>query len=65
VIVYADVVDPGTLAELQRAERSGDPESKARAAARARADLKARADRLRAKRLQMEQRAKQLRERGE
>ena len=62
--VYADVVDPGTLVELQRAERSGDPENKAKAAERALRDVRTRADRLRAKRLEMEKRARQLREQG-
>jgi len=63
--VYADVVDPGTLAELQRAERSGDPDNKAKAADRALRDVRARADRLRNKRLEMEKRARQLREQGD
>ena len=62
--VYADVVDPGTLVELERAERSGDPDNKATAAERALRDVRARADRLRAKRLEMEKRARLLREQG-
>jgi hypothetical protein len=62
--VYADVVDPTTLVELQRAERSGDPDDKARAADRALRDVKSRADRLRSKRLEMEKRARALREQG-
>jgi hypothetical protein len=62
--VYADVVDPATLVELERAERSGDPENKAHAADRALRDVRARADRLRAKRLEMEKRARLLREQG-
>lgn len=60
-VVYEDVVDPSTLEELRRAERSGDPESRARAAERARKDLAARADRLRKKRLDIEKRARELR----
>jgi hypothetical protein len=64
-VVYADVVDPATLAELERAERSGDPENKAKAADRALKDVRARADRLRAKRLEMEKRARKLREQGD
>jgi hypothetical protein len=60
-VVLADVVAAGTLDELRRAERLGDPESMARAAERARAEVEARAERLRLRRIEMEQRARQLR----
>jgi cell division protein FtsB len=61
VNTYADVVDPTTLDELDRAQRSGDPEKKAVAAERALRDLKARAERLKARRAAMERRAADLR----
>ena len=64
-VVYQDVVQPGTLDELKRAERSNDPEAKARAAERARDDLKKRAERARLRRQEMEKRARQLRDAGE
>lgn len=60
--VYSEVVEAGTLDELRRAERSRDPAAQARAAARARADLAKRAAELRKRRLEMEQRARLLRE---
>lgn len=63
--VYADVVDAQTVTELDRAERSGDPERRAVAAERGVRDLKARADQLRAKRLAMQRRAAVLRAGGE
>jgi hypothetical protein len=60
-VILVDVVAQGTLDELRRAERSGDPESMARAAERASAEVRARAERLRARRLEMERRARDLR----
>jgi hypothetical protein len=64
-LVYADVVDPQTVTELDRAERSGDPEQRAAAAERAVRDLHGRADRLQEKRRAMLQRARALRASGE
>lgn len=61
-VVYADVVDPETVRDLERAERSGDPEAQARAAERAQRDIKKRADAIRKKRLEMEKRARELRD---
>lgn len=61
-VVYADVVEPETLDELKRAERSGDPEERARAAERARQDIGRRAEEIRKKRLEMERRARELRQ---
>jgi hypothetical protein len=63
-IILAEVVAAGTLDELRRAERSGDPESMARAAERASKEVEARAARLRALRLEMERRAERLRTQG-
>lgn len=60
-VILADVVAAGTLDELRRAERSGDPETMARAAERAGKEVEARAARLRALRVEMEQRASKLR----
>jgi hypothetical protein len=60
-IVLADVVDPSALAELRRAESSGDAEARALAAESAKKSLEARLAKLRARRLEMEQRAKALR----
>ncbi|MBI4508796.1 MAG: hypothetical protein HY698_04115 [Deltaproteobacteria bacterium] len=63
-VVYADILDTSTLEALRRADRSGDSESRAKAAEDAKSDLRARADKLRRKRLEMEQRAKALRAPG-
>nr|MBA3821352.1 hypothetical protein [Deltaproteobacteria bacterium] len=60
-VVLADVVDPTTIDTLTRAQRSGDPAQRAKAAARTRDAVKAKLDLLRQKRAQIEQRAKQLR----
>lgn len=60
-VILVDVVAESTLDELRRAERSGDPESMARAAERAALEVKARAERLRARRMEIEQRARALR----
>jgi hypothetical protein len=57
----ADVVDAGTLDELRRAERTGEPEARAKAAERAARALAARAERLRLLRAEMERRARVLR----
>jgi hypothetical protein len=59
--VYEDVVEPETAEALRKAERSGDPESRARAAERARKDVVDRAARLKKKRLEIERRARELR----
>lgn len=64
-VVYAEVVDPATLDELRKAERSGDPASRAKAAKRARADLQARHAKLTKKRQAIEKRAREMRDRGE
>ena len=60
-IVLSDVVDPAALAELRRAEGSGDLQSRAAAAEIAGKSLDARLAKLRARRLEMENRAKALR----
>jgi len=60
-VVLVDVVAAGTIDELRRAERSGDPETMARAAERASREVEARAERVKARRLEMELRARQLR----
>jgi hypothetical protein len=60
-VILAEVVAAGTLDELRRAERSGDPEAMARAAEHARKEVEERAARLRAQRLEMERRARELR----
>lgn len=60
-ILLSDLIEPGTLSELQRAERSGNPETRAQAAEKARLEIKARAERLRLRRLDMERRAQELR----
>jgi hypothetical protein len=57
----ADVVQAATVEQLRHAERSADPESRARAAEQASADLAAQAARLHQRRLEMEQRARKLR----
>jgi hypothetical protein len=61
-VVLADVVTSDTLDELRRAERSGDPEARAKAAERARKEVQARAERIKQRRLEMERRAKTLRQ---
>jgi hypothetical protein len=63
-VIYADVVDPDTALALERAEKSGDPEAKAKAAEQAQQAVRARADRLRQKRLEMQKRAQELRRRA-
>jgi hypothetical protein len=60
-VILADVVASGTLDELRKAERSGDPESMARAAERATREVEQRAAALRQRRLEMERRAQELR----
>ena len=62
-IVLADVVDQVTAADLRRAGRSANPATKARAAQRARKQLKARIERLRRQRAAVARRAKKLRSR--
>jgi hypothetical protein len=64
-LILGDVVDSGTLEELRKAERSGDPESRAKAAERAAKEVKARVEKIKQRRLEMEKRAKQLRDKGE
>jgi hypothetical protein len=59
--VLADVVDAGTLDELRRAERTGEPAARAKAADRAAQALADRADRLHKRRAEMERRARILR----
>lgn len=60
-IVLSEVVDPSTIDALTRAQRSGDPAQRAKAAQRTRDAVKARLEKLRAQRALVEQRAKQLR----
>lgn len=60
-VVLQDVVDPGTIDSLQKAQRSGDPAQRAAAAKRARDAVEARLAQVRAKRAAIEARAKQLR----
>ena len=60
-VAYADVVDAGTIEALRLAERSTDPAVKAKAAERAKRDLEQRLAKLRARRLEMERRARTLR----
>lgn len=60
-VEYEDVVEPETVDELRRAEKSGDPETRAKAAERAKKDIAARAERLKKKRLEIERRARELR----
>ncbi len=64
-LILGDVVDAGTLDELRKAERSGDPESRAKAAERAAKEVRARVEKIKQRRLEMERRAKQLRDKGE
>ena len=65
VTVLGDVVGTGTLDELRQAEQSGDPDARARAAERARAEVHARAEQIHGRRLEMERRAAELRRAGE
>jgi hypothetical protein len=60
-ILLSDVVLPGTLSELKRAEQAGDPQSRAMATERARQEIRARAEQLRQRRVEMERRARELR----
>ena len=60
-LVLANVVDPSTLDDLKKAEVSGNPDSRARAANRAHANLEARLARIHKAGLEMEQRAQFLR----
>jgi len=60
-IALEKVVDPSTLDTLNRAERTGDPGKRAAAAKQTRNAVAAKLDQLRAKRKQVEDRAKQLR----
>jgi len=60
-IVLSEVVDPSTIDALTRAQRSGDPAQRAKAAQRTRDAVKAKLEQLRAKRALVEQRAHQLR----
>lgn len=60
-VAYADVVDAGTIEALRQAERSTDPAVKAKAAERAKRDLEQKLTKLRARRLEMERRARTLR----
>ncbi len=60
-VVLADVVDSDTLNALRRAESSGDPLIKAKAAERAHKQVRAQLERLRRRRLIIERRAKRLR----
>lgn len=62
-VVLADVVDSGTLNALRRAESSNNPAAKAKAAERARKQVKARLDALRKRRQAIQKRAKRLRSR--
>ncbi len=60
-IVLSEVVDPSTIDTLSRAQRSGDPGQRLKAAAKTRDAVKAKLELLRQKRALVEQRAKQLR----
>lgn len=59
--ILGDVVDPSTLDALAREARSGDPAKRADAAKKLRDAVAAKLEQLRRGRLQVEQRAKQLR----
>jgi hypothetical protein len=61
VVVLADVVDAGTIDALRRAESSGDPLARARAAERAHSQVKAQLERLKRTRGAIDRRIKQLR----
>jgi hypothetical protein len=60
-LVLADVIDPSTIEQLTKAQRSGDPAQRALAAKHARDAVAARLDQLRKKRLQIEAEAKSRR----
>ena len=60
-VILADVVDDVTVGDLRRASRSTNPATRARAARRARAQVKARLERLRRTRKAIQRRAKTLR----
>jgi hypothetical protein len=60
-VVLAEVVDASTVDALRQAERSSDPAAKAAAARRAREQVAARLAGLKARRAQIEQRARELR----
>jgi hypothetical protein len=62
-VVLADVVDASTVRALKQAELSRDPGRKAQAAERARAQVKARLERIQKRRRLIESRAKTLRSR--
>lgn len=62
-VVLADVVDASTIKALRAAGISSDPAVKAKAAERARAQVRARVERLRKRRKLMQKRAKRLRKR--
>lgn len=61
--VLGEVIDRSTIEGLTRAQRSGDPAKRAEAARQARDAVAARLEQLHKKRVQIEQRAKQLRKR--
>jgi hypothetical protein len=61
VVVLADVVDAGTIDALRRAESSGDPAARARAAVRAKSQVSAQLERLRKTREAIARRVRQLR----
>jgi len=61
-LVLSDVVDGATVDALRKAERSTDPGAKAAAADRARAAVARRLEKLKARRKEIEKRAKDLRE---
>ena len=60
-LILADVIDPSTIEQLTKAQRSGDPAQRALAAKHARDAVAARLDQLRKKRLQIEAEAKSRR----
>lgn len=62
-VVLADVVDASTIKALRAAETSSDPAVKAKAAERARKQVRERLERLRKRRKLMQNRAKRLRNR--
>jgi len=61
-VVLSDVVDGDTVDALKQAERSSDPETKAKAAERARKAVAARLARLEKRRKEIEARARELRD---
>jgi hypothetical protein len=60
-IVLADVIDATTINSLAAAQRSGDPVQRAEAAHRTHDAIARRLDQVRKRRVEIEQRAKQLR----